>query len=62
MKKVILILLTITLILLMHKFLLYKENLSMFDIKNIKVIKSLLISSFSILLIGGIIIYQNRKK
>ena len=62
MKRIYLLLVTIALILIAHSLLLYNENLYLFDFSNWKVLKSLFISSFLIILIGGIILYQNKKK
>lgn len=61
MKRIVLIIITIILIFLMHWLLLYGENQEVFDFRNFKVIKSFIISSVAILLIGGVVFYQNRK-
>lgn len=45
-----------------HEMLLYGEAVSLFDFNNPLVLKSLGISTFSILLIGGFIWFQNRRK
>lgn len=70
MKKLFLLIITLGLIAFMHGMLLYVkhemllngEAVSLYDFNNPMVLRSLGISAFSILLIGGFIWFQNRRK
>ena len=70
MKKLLLLIITLGLIAFMHRMLLYGkhemllngEAVSLYDFNNPLVLRSLGISAFSILLIGGFIWFQNRRK
>ncbi len=62
MKKIALLFLTLGLIALMHAMLMYGKAVPLYDFHDPQVLKSLGASIFSIVLIGVLIWFQNRKK
>jgi hypothetical protein len=62
MKKKWLLFITFGLIAFMHAILFYGEAVSLYDFNQPLVLKSLGVSIFSILLIGVLLWFQNRKK